>query len=149
RAGAPGGIGPFDARLGSHVRRHPAGLRPARRAPLCLLGESTGQPDPCGLLRYPSEVNARTARQRRTGATICPTRIVPMTLLPFGLLAVCLGVALTLQIGSNSVLGRTLGNPSLSAAINMAVGVVASALVVLASRSPLPSLEGMRTAPPW
>jgi transporter family-2 protein len=72
-----------------------------------------------------------------------------MTLLPFGLLAVCLGIALTLQIGTNSVLGRALGNFSLSAAVNMTVGMVASALVVLLTRTPLPNLERIRSAPWW
>jgi transporter family-2 protein len=72
-----------------------------------------------------------------------------MTLLPFGLFAVCLGIALTLQIGSNSILGRALDNPSLAAAINMVVGVVLSAGVVLVGRWPLPSAERIRAVPWW
>ena len=41
------------------------------------------------------------------------------------LLAVAVGAALTLQIGMNAVLGRTLGSPLWGAVVNFCVGLVA------------------------
>ena len=66
-----------------------------------------------------------------------------------GALAMLCGVILTAQVGSNAALGKELDNPFLAAAINMAVGLVLTTLVVLVVAKPWPSAGEIRGVPWW
>lgn len=68
------------------------------------------------------------------------------------LLAACAlgcGVLLTTQIGSNTLLGKSLDNPYIPALINMIVGLLMTALLLTIVHKPLPSVALARTAPWW
>ena len=61
--------------------------------------------------------------------------------------AIGLGVVLTSQIGTNTLLGRAVGNPYLAGAANMLSGLVLAAGLV--AFFPLPSRSDLGHAPWW
>jgi transporter family-2 protein len=63
--------------------------------------------------------------------------------------ALALGAVLTTQVGSNTLLGKTLGNPYIPAVINMAVGLVLTSVLLLVIHKPWPSHAMVREAPWW
>ncbi len=65
----------------------------------------------------------------------------------FAPFAVLLGVVLTTQVASNALLGRALGNNYLPAAVNMAIGLVATVALTWSLTSEWPSRDMVRAAP--
>jgi bacterial/archaeal transporter family-2 protein len=65
-------------------------------------------------------------------------------LAPFALL---LGVVLTTQVATNAQLGKALGNEYIPAAVNMAIGLVATGLLTWSLTPEWPSREVLRAAP--
>jgi transporter family-2 protein len=65
------------------------------------------------------------------------------------LLALGCGVILTTQVGGNALLGRSLNNPYIPAAVNMVVGIVLTAALLLIVHKPWPSGAAVRAAPWW
>src|SRR5665213_4295354 len=65
----------------------------------------------------------------------------------FAPFAVLLGVVLTTQVATNTLLGKALGNDYIPAAVNMAIGLVATAVLTWSLTSQWPSREMMRAAP--
>jgi len=65
----------------------------------------------------------------------------------FAPFAVLLGVVLTTQVATNALLGRALGNNYIPAAVNMAIGLVATAVLTWSLTSEWPSREMVRAAP--
>jgi transporter family-2 protein len=65
-------------------------------------------------------------------------------LAPFALL---LGVVLTTQVATNAQLGKALGNEYIPAAVNMTIGLIATALLTSSLTSEWPSREVLRAAP--
>lgn len=63
--------------------------------------------------------------------------------------ALGLGALLTTQVGSNTMLGKTLANPYVPAVINMAVGLVLTCGLLLIVHKPWPSHAMVREAPWW
>lgn len=63
--------------------------------------------------------------------------------------ALGLGALLTTQVGSNTMLGKTLANPYIPAVINMAVGVVLTCGLLAIVHRPWPSHTMVREAPWW
>jgi len=59
------------------------------------------------------------------------------------------GAVLTTQVGSNTLLGRSLGNPYIPAAVNMVTGLLFTVVLLLIVHQPLPSVGQLRTAPWW
>ncbi len=66
-----------------------------------------------------------------------------------GAFALACGVILTTQIGNNTQLAKCLHNSYIPAAVNMAVGVIVTLLVLLVAHKPWPSAELVRGAPWW
>jgi bacterial/archaeal transporter family-2 protein len=62
-------------------------------------------------------------------------------------LAVLLGAVLTTQVATNTQLGKALGNPYIPATVNMAVGLIVTAVLTWTLTSEWPSREMMREAP--
>jgi transporter family-2 protein len=71
------------------------------------------------------------------------TTIVP------ALLALICGAVLTTQVGSNTLLGKSLNNPYIPAAVNMVTGLVFTVVLLLIVRKSPPSVEELRAAPWW
>jgi transporter family-2 protein len=65
-------------------------------------------------------------------------------LAPFAFL---LGVVLTTQVATNAQLGKALGNEYIPAAVNMAIGLIATALLTWSLTPEWPSREVLRAAP--
>ena len=63
--------------------------------------------------------------------------------------ALGLGALLTTQVGSNTMLGKSLGNPYIPAVINMAVGLVLTCVLLLIVHKPWPSHAMAREAQLW
>ena len=61
--------------------------------------------------------------------------------------AVLLGVVLTTQVATNSQLGKALDNDHIPAAVNMAIGLVATAVLTWSLTRQWPSREMLRAAP--
>jgi hypothetical protein len=59
----------------------------------------------------------------------------------FAPFAVLLGVVLTTQVATNALLGKALGNDYIPAAVNMAIGLVATAALTWSLTSEWPSRE--------
>jgi transporter family-2 protein len=71
------------------------------------------------------------------------TTIVP------ALLAMICGAVLTAQVGSNTLLGRSINNPYIPAAANMVTGLIFTVLLLLIVHRTVPSVAQLRTAPWW
>jgi transporter family-2 protein len=69
--------------------------------------------------------------------------------LALGFLAMLCGVLLTPQVGSNTQLGKFLGNPYIPAAVNMVVGVITTFALVLIIQKPWPQTANAAAAPWW
>lgn len=65
------------------------------------------------------------------------------------LLALACGVILTAQVGGNALLGKSLSNPYIPAAVSMVVGITLSAVLLAVVHKPWPSVPVMRSAPWW
>jgi transporter family-2 protein len=63
-------------------------------------------------------------------------------------LAVLVGIALTLQIGLNAIVGARLGSPLLGAVVNFAVGLVAL-VAIAAFAAPRLQLASLASVPAW
>jgi|SRR6185437_367991 len=63
--------------------------------------------------------------------------------------ALGLGVLLTTQVGSNTMLGKSLANPYIPAVINMAVGFVLTCGLLLIVHKPWPDRAMLQQAPWW
>ncbi len=72
-----------------------------------------------------------------------------MTTLVPALLALICGAVLTAQVGSNTLLGKSLNNPYIPAAVNMVTGLVVTVFLLLIVHKPTPSVEQLRAAPWW
>jgi bacterial/archaeal transporter family-2 protein len=94
--------------------------------------------EPGGYLRLP-------AGQQNNG-DLCSMNGVIMSWL-LAPLAVLLGAVLTTQVATNTQLGKALGNPYIPATVNMAVGLLVTAVLTWALTSEWPSREMMREAP--
>src|SRR5450755_676829 len=62
-------------------------------------------------------------------------------------LAVLLGAVLTIQVATNTELGKALGNSYIPATANMASGLIVTMILTWALTSEWPSKEMMRSAP--
>jgi bacterial/archaeal transporter family-2 protein len=69
---------------------------------------------------------------------------VSWLLAPF---AVLLGVVLTTQVATNAQLGKALGNDYMPAAVNMVIGLIATAVLTWFLTPEWPSREVFRSAP--
>jgi transporter family-2 protein len=65
----------------------------------------------------------------------------------FAPFAVLLGVVLTTQVATNAQLGKALGNEYIPAAVNMAIGLIATTVLTWSLTSEWPSREIVRAAP--
>jgi transporter family-2 protein len=65
----------------------------------------------------------------------------------FAPFAALLGVVLTTQVATNALLGKALGNDYIPAAVNMAIGLIATAVLTWSLTSDWPSREMLRAAP--
>jgi bacterial/archaeal transporter family-2 protein len=65
----------------------------------------------------------------------------------FAPFAALLGVVLTTQVATNALLGKALGNDYMPAAANMAIGLIATAVLTWSLTSEWPSREMLRAAP--
>jgi transporter family-2 protein len=65
----------------------------------------------------------------------------------FAPFAILLGVVLTTQVATNAQLGKALGNLYIPAAVNMVIGLVATALLTWSLTTEWPSREMVRAAP--
>lgn len=65
------------------------------------------------------------------------------------LLAMACGVILTTQVGSNTLLGKSLDNHYIPAAVNMATGLLFTVLLLVIVKSPMPNIGQLRGAPWW
>src|SRR6202034_4533568 len=70
------------------------------------------------------------------------------TLIP-ALLAMICGAVLTAQVGSNTLLGKSLNNPYIPAAANMVTGLAFTVLLLLIVHKSSPSVAQLRAAPWW
>jgi transporter family-2 protein len=61
--------------------------------------------------------------------------------------AALLGVVLTTQVATNAQLGKALGNDYIPAAVNMAIGLIATAALTWSLTSDWPPREVLRAAP--
>jgi transporter family-2 protein len=71
-----------------------------------------------------------------------------MNILP-ALLAMVCGAVLTTQVGGNVLLGRSINDPYIPAAVNMVTGLVFTLLLLLIAHRPVPAIEQLRAAPWW
>lgn len=69
--------------------------------------------------------------------------------LVLAVVALGLGALLTTQVGSNTLLGKTLDNPYIPALINMAVGLVMTSVLLAIVHKPWPAQAMIREAPWW
>jgi bacterial/archaeal transporter family-2 protein len=67
----------------------------------------------------------------------------------FGFLALVCGVVLTSQIGSNALLGKLLGDSYIPAAVNMLIGVITTAILLVIVHKPLPAANTAGMVPWW
>ena len=65
------------------------------------------------------------------------------------LLGLVCGAVLTTQVGSNTLLGKSINNLYIPAAVNMVTGLVFTVLLLLIVHKPLPAVEQLRAAPWW
>lgn len=65
----------------------------------------------------------------------------------FAPFAALLGVVLTTQVATNALLGKALGNDYLPAAVNMAIGLVATAILTWSLTPDWPTRDVLRAAP--
>jgi transporter family-2 protein len=65
------------------------------------------------------------------------------------LFALICGAVLTTQVGSNNLLGKSIGNSYIPAAANMVSGFIFTVLLLLIVHKQMPSLAQMRAAPWW
>lgn len=65
----------------------------------------------------------------------------------FAPFAALLGVVLTTQVATNAQLGKALGNEYIPAAVNMAIGLIATTALTWSLTSEWPSREIVRAAP--
>ena len=72
-----------------------------------------------------------------------------MTLIFSAFLALVCGAVLTTQVGSNTLLGKSLNNPYIPAAVNMVTGLFFTVLLLLMVHKPIPSVAQLRAAPWW
>ncbi len=72
-----------------------------------------------------------------------------MTTIVPALLAMICGAVLTAQVGSNTLLGRSINNPYIPAAANMVTGLIFTVLLLLIVHRTVPSVAQLRTAPWW
>ena len=70
------------------------------------------------------------------------------TILP-ALFALICGAVLTAQVGSNTMLGKSLSDPYIPAAVNMVTGLAFTLLLLLIVHKPTPSVEQLRAATWW
>jgi bacterial/archaeal transporter family-2 protein len=70
------------------------------------------------------------------------------TILP-ALFALICGAVLTTQVGGNTLLGKSIGNSYIPAAVNMVTGLVFTVLLLLIVHKPMPSVAQLRAAPWW
>jgi transporter family-2 protein len=70
------------------------------------------------------------------------------TIIP-ALLALICGVVLTTQVGSTTLLGKSLNNAYIPAAANMVTGLAFTVLLLLIVHKSLPSVAQLRAAPWW
>jgi len=66
-----------------------------------------------------------------------------------GLLALLCGAVLTSQIASNALLGKLLGDSYVPAAVNMVIGIVTTAALLLIVHKPLPTATTAAAVPWW
>lgn len=66
-----------------------------------------------------------------------------------GFFALLCGVVLTAQIGSNALLGKLLGDSYIPAAVNMVIGVVSTAALLVIVHKPLPAAHTAASVPWW
>jgi transporter family-2 protein len=71
-----------------------------------------------------------------------------MNIVP-ALLAMLCGAVLTAQVGGNALLGKSLNNPYIPAAVNMVTGLIFTMVLLLMVHRPLPAVEQLRAAPWW
>lgn len=64
-------------------------------------------------------------------------------------LALICGAVLTTQVGSNTVLGKSLNNPYIPAAVNMVTGLLFTVALLLIVHKPVPAMGQLRAAPWW
>ena len=69
--------------------------------------------------------------------------------LTYSLLAFIAGVVLTIQVGVNSTLRHSLGNPAMAALISFIVGLAGLALYLVLTRASLPSRAAIAAVPGW
>ncbi len=67
----------------------------------------------------------------------------------FALLALACGVILTIQVGGNALLGKSLHNAYIPAAVNMVIGIALTAVLLAIVHKPWPTLSVARSAPWW
>jgi transporter family-2 protein len=65
------------------------------------------------------------------------------------LLGLSAGFGLTLQVGMNSQLRRSLGSAYPAALVSFLVGTAALVVMMLVTRTPLPSRDALASIPPW
>ncbi len=64
-------------------------------------------------------------------------------------LAVLAGIAVTFQVGVNSSLRLSIGNPVFAAFFSFAIGTVGLLLYIVVTRTPWPTVETLSRAPAW
>ncbi len=69
--------------------------------------------------------------------------------LTYGALAFVAGVMLTIQVGLNSTLRNSLGNPAMAALASFLVGLVGLALYLVLTRAAVPTRAAMAAVPAW
>jgi transporter family-2 protein len=72
-----------------------------------------------------------------------------LTTIVSALFALICGAVLTTQVGSNTLLGKSLDNSYIPAAANMVAGLVFTVLLLLIVHKPVPSIEQLRGTPWW
>ncbi len=72
-----------------------------------------------------------------------------MTTIVPALFALICGAVLTTQVGSNTLLGKSINNPYIPAAANMVTGLIFTVLLLLIVHKPVPSVAQLRAAPWW
>lgn len=67
----------------------------------------------------------------------------------FASFALLCGAVLTAQVGSNTLLGKSIANFYIPAAVNMVTGLIFTVLLLLIVRQPMPVIAQIRAAPWW